>query len=195
MLTIVVKGRQGPITMYTRKQFSKTLADFGGDQDLFDKALLEHEATEDAAEKAANSTPPATESGLELVRGVFSIERNSAGAREVVFTGKLADGTDFAISRVSSTEKSWTLAAVRKALMKAPKVEVDAYIQKPNAYTTNFRFVSVSEDSLMFDLGLEHESIISLKNTVVQLQEVSLKQQESRTQFVQAQRERAARYV
>lgn len=153
-------------------------------------------------ETPVNETPvietPSTSgngsTGLQLVHGTFSLERNAAGAREIVFTGKLEDGTEFAINRLAKTENSPTLSAVRKALMKSPTQEADIYVQLPNEYTDNYRFMSVSEDSLRFDFGYDDESLAQLKNSVRALTEATIAQDATRQDFRAIQRERAARF-
>jgi hypothetical protein len=133
-------------------------------------------------------------SGLQLVHGTFSIERNTAGAREIVFTGSLEDGSEFAMPVRAKTENSWTLSAVRSALMKSPSVPADIYVQTPNEYTDNYRFMGVSRDSLHFDFGLDDEAITRLKVGVTTLTQATLGQDATRLEYKSAQRERSARF-
>ena len=179
--------------MYTRKQFSKKLEDFAT-QAEFDEAVLAHELAEDEAEAKSGSNPPPSAGGLQLVNGTFSVERNASGAREIVFTGSLEDGSDFAMAVRAKTENSWTLSAVRSALMKSPSVVADVYVQLPNEYTPNFRFMGVSEDSLHFDFGLTDEDITRLKVGVTTLTQATLGQDATRLEYKSAQRERSARF-
>lgn len=184
--------------MYTRKTFGKTPSDFAT-QAEFDEALLAHEQAEDEAEaqfarKGNGGSSSSDSSNLQLVHGTFSIERNSAGAREIVFTGALEDGTDFAMPIRSKTENSWTLSAVRSALMKSPSVEADVYVQLPNEFTDNYRFMGVSEDSLRFDFGLDDVALATLKTQVTTLTQATMGQDATRLEFKSAQRERQARF-
>jgi len=140
-------------------------------------------------------TPSSTQSSnLQLVHGTFSIERNGAGAREIVFTGKLEDGTEFAINRLPKTENSPTMSAVRKALMKSPTQEADIYVQLPNEFTPNYRFMSVSADSLQFDFGLDEEQRAHMLTQVRALTEAGMSGEATRQDFRTIQRERQARF-
>ena len=184
--------------MYTRKNFSKTPSDFAT-QTEFDEALLAHEQAEDEAEaqfalNGNGGSSSSDSSNLQLVHGTFSLERNGAGAREIVFTGSLEDGTQFAINRLPKTENSPSLSAVRKALMKSPSQEADIYVSLPNKYTDNYRFMGISADSLQFDFGLDEEQRALMLSQVRTLTEAGLSGEATRQEYKGAVRERQARF-